>query len=114
MLFPQLVRAAGGGWARSGLPASERVFKAKLREWAGASGMEPWLQRRVTPHSLRAGGATDWFALNASMAQVQQQGGWLTTEACAKYNRPLDADLPRHAAWLRRACLLAAGDGGDA
>ena len=38
LLFPQLVRAAGGGWARSGLPASERVFKAKLREWAGASG----------------------------------------------------------------------------
>ena len=40
--------------------------------------------------SLRAGGATDWFAAGASREWVMQQGGWLS-DAVDIYNRPTPA-----------------------
>ena len=45
---------------------------------------------RLGRSSLRAGGATDWFACGATREWVQAQGGWLS-DAVDIYNRPTAA-----------------------
>ena len=60
---------------------------------------------RVTAHSMRAGGATDYLSWGMSGAFVQKQGGWLS-DAYMIYYRPSTAEGAQLAATMKRAAAV--------
>ena len=61
---------------------------ARLRYACGLVGVER--HESLSGRCLRAGGATDLFAVNAGVLFVKSQGGW-KSDAYQIYNRPTDA-----------------------
>ena len=68
-------------------PVTDKQFVKQVRQRARQAGFADADVARVTAHSFRAGGATDYAAAGCSSAFIQSQGGWLSA-AWLKYNRP--------------------------
>ena len=84
ILFP-LIDAHGT--VHTGLCLSDKQFIKLVVEAATAAGMSKHDAARVTSHSLRAGGATDYAVANMSKDFIRVQGGW-TTDCFMIYVRP--------------------------
>ena len=63
------------------------VFMKKMRRHAARAGMSTACIERLTCHSLRSGGATDWMASGMQKSSVQRQGGW-SSDTILVYVRP--------------------------
>lgn len=83
-------------------PASESTFKSALRQLAAGAGMHGDELKRLRPHSLRAGGCTDYLSWGANEAWVQVQGGW-RSPVYKIYYRPMAADM----GYMRKRLLAA-------
>lgn len=88
-LFPAVSRAGIPSGTAEPWPDALRRLRRLCRS-AGHRG-------RFGASSLRAGGATDYFAIGASRDWVKAQGGWLS-DAYQRYDRP----TPRQRAYLGR------------
>ena len=66
------------------------TMRARLERLARLIG----ITGRIGGRSLRAGGTTDWFAVEATRQWVKHQGGWLSA-AFEKYDRPTAAGRRR-------------------
>ena len=87
VLFPAVV----DGVVMRKTAGSEATFRKNIRAWAEAAGMVDW--RRVTTHSMRAGGATDYLSSGVvSAAWVKRQGGW-KSNCYMIYYRPATAEM---------------------
>ena len=81
---------------------SETKFRKNLRAWAREAGMTRTEANRITTHSMRAGGATDYLSSDVPTAWVQRQGGWLS-DCFMIYYRPETAEMGAMARRLRAA-----------
>ena len=108
-LFPH-VRADGTADVRR--TQSATTFKRLLRVWAEDAGVSDADVARVPPHSLRAGGCTDYLSWGCSARWVKRQGGW-RSNCFEQYYRPRTAELLAMRRKLRRAqqaeCKVARG-----
>ena len=82
-------------------PARRRRFKQALTELRIS-------HLRITPHSLRRGGATAYFRHSGSFALTAQRGNWASVATCRAYINEglalhIDSGLgPKDLAELRR------------
>jgi hypothetical protein len=66
------------------------VMRARLERLARRIG----INGRIGGRSLRAGGTTDWFSVQATRQWVKHQGGW-KSNAFERYDRPTPAGRQR-------------------
>ena len=83
-LFPLIT---GAGVVDESKPATAGMFIKEFVRRLRYSGMTVAKCKRVSNHSFRAGGATDWSASGMSDTFIAQQGGW-TTDCFRRYIRP--------------------------
>ena len=84
LFFPFI---ASTGECDYGKVLTDKQFIKELRLQLSNAGMDPCDVQRVSAHSLRAGGCTDYSLANHSIAFIMQQGGWLSA-AWLIYVRP--------------------------
>lgn len=84
ILFPAI---DSNGWKRRKRANSDADFIKQFKPYLKQAGMEGTHLRRVTNHSFRAGGATDWTVAGMGADFVKQQGGW-TSSCYMIYVRP--------------------------
>ena len=101
--------SGGGGDARlffdisdAGFPLrhrarSDKDFMNVFKPLVASVGLPPKDVKRVTNHSFRAGGATDYFVSGMSAESIKAQGGW-TTYCFLIYVRPAAEHIWRVAA----------------
>ena len=58
--------------------SSDKDFIKRFKPLVIAAGMPAADQKRVSNHSFRAGGATDYFVAGMSAEAIKAQGGWTT------------------------------------
>ena len=81
---------------QSGVPLTHSNFTTAIRQMLSAAGL-PSLH--FTPHSIRAGAATDAHRAGAPDSAIQRLGRW-TSSAYQLYLRPSQAQQARTSRWL--------------
>ena len=76
---------------------SDKQFMRRFKPLVLTAGLPPADAKRVTNHSFRAGGATDYFVAGMSAEAIKAQGGW-TTYCFLIYVRPAAEHIWRVAA----------------
>ena len=87
-------------------PASDAYFIKRLKAKLRAAGMSKADMQRVSNHSLRAGGATDFSVAGLSHEAIKAQGGW-TSYCFLLYVRPAKEHRWRVAVDIMRAVSVA-------
>jgi integrase len=77
--FLSLTNPAG---AERVFPFSEHRYRTALRCACAALGVTSW---RITPHSLRHGGASRDFLSGASIEQIRHRGRWASAASAERY-----------------------------
>ena len=83
VLFP--ARRSDG--APTSAPQTVAQLMTVMKAVGALAGFTQAELARLTAHSLRAGGTTDFFAAGLSEAFIREQGGW-ASDAVRGYNRP--------------------------
>lgn len=92
-VFCQIDRRTPGGKLDPSTPASATAYRNLIKCMVRSIGLDP---RRYSGHSLRAGGATDLFALGTPYYVVKKMGRW-KSDAALLYFRS-ESDVARIAA----------------
>jgi hypothetical protein len=79
-LFPKVLKSTA---LSAGRPVPWETDRRRLEGYARSIG----IRGRIGGRSLRAGGTTDYFNVEASRQFVKHQGGWLS-DAFLRYDRP--------------------------
>ena len=74
-------------WVRWGVAPDDAEFVRAFRSRLVIAGMPDGQLKKVTNHSFRAGGATDWSVGGLSEMEIAAQGGW-ASRALRVYIRP--------------------------
>ena len=83
-LFRQVRRGGHGSAAPLGAESIRAIIRARAAEITGSAG-------RIGGHSLRVGSARDLAAAGASVAELQQAGGWRSPSTPGVYIRREEA-----------------------
>ena len=92
--------------------SDDKTFLKRFKPLVIAAGMPAKDQKRVSNHSFRAGGATDYFVAGMSAEAIKAQGGW-TTYCFLIYVRPAAEHIWRVAAQMLKAIRHARQKQGD-
>ena len=92
--------------------SSDASFIKGFHHLLTVAGMSDAALRKVSNHSFRAGGATDWSVGGLSELEIAEQGGW-TSRALRAYIRPQTHHAMGRAARIVSAIPVALGAGGD-
>jgi hypothetical protein len=80
----------------------DKNFVLALRDILRMANMNGTDVERTTSHSLRAGGATDFFTIGWQLTKIMRQGGWKSA-AVLIYYRPTEQHNAIDAQWLAQA-----------
>ena len=111
LLFPHIAAPDAGGRVRWGVAPDDAEFVRAFRSRLVIAGMPDAKLRRVTNHSFRAGGATDWSVGGLSEMEIAAQGGW-TSRALRVYIRPQEHHAHGRAVRIQAAMPAALAAGG--
>jgi len=93
-------------------PFSEHRYRTALRCACAALGVRHW---RITPHSLRHGGASRDFLAGASIEQIRHRGRWASSASAERYVQSapallLQSNMPAQLRDLAAALLPSLSD----
>ena len=81
-IFSSYLSFARPAAAERVFPFSEHRYRTVLRYACAALGVSQW---RITPHSLRHGGASRDFLAGATIEQIRQRGRWSSAASAERY-----------------------------
>ena len=110
LLFPRINR---DGTISELEAETDADFIRKFKIYLSLAGMDQVRLAKVSNHSFRAGGATDWSVGGLSEMEIAEQGGW-TSRALRRYIRPQGHHAHGRAVRMRAAIPVALGAGGAA
>ena len=84
LLFPYIDRR---GVVHEGVPFTDADFIKNFKVYLSLAGMDDKRLRRVSNHSFRSGGASDWSIGGMPADFIKRQGGW-TSDCYKLYVRP--------------------------
>ena len=110
LLFPLVEEDGRVRWDEA---PDDGVFIRGFIRCLRIAGMSDTELAKVSNHSFRAGGATDWSVGGLSEMEIAEQGGW-TSRALRRYIRPQGHHAHGRAVRMRAAIPVALGAGGAA